>query len=245
MLDIIQNNWQQLLVGQFPQGELGGLALTLILSVLGLLISFPLSIGLAFCRISPFPVIRVPATVLVYVVRGLPLVMLVFWSYFLVPILVGKSVSGFTALLCTLVIYEAAYLSEVVRAGIESVPQGQIEAARSLGLSYRKTMLKVVLPQALYNMVPSLISQFVSLIKETSIGYVISVQEITFSANQINTQLLTRPFEVFAILALTYYSVCFCLTQLAHYAERRITRKRLGFNTKNGSKLNDPVLESQ
>ncbi|OPG72126.1 amino acid ABC transporter permease [Pseudomonas ogarae] len=245
MLEIIQNNWQQLLVGQYPQGTLGGLALTLILSVLGLILAFPLSVVLAFCRISPYSIFRVPATILVYVVRGLPLVMLVFWSYFLVPILVGQSVSGFTALLCTLVIYEAAYLSEVVRAGIESVPHGQVEASRSLGLSYRKTMMKVVLPQALYNMVPSLISQFVSLIKETSIGYVISVQEVTFSANQINTQLLTKPFEVFAILALTYYVVCFCLTQLAHFAERRITRKRLGLNTTRGSKLNDPVLESQ
>jgi polar amino acid transport system permease protein len=244
MFEIIQNNWQQLLVGQFPQGVLGGMALTLILSVSGLLLAFPLSVVLAFCRISPYAVLRVPATVLVYIVRGLPLVMLVFWSYFLVPILVGQNVSGFTALLCTLVIYEAAYLSEVVRAGIESVPRGQIEASRSLGLNYRKTMIKVVLPQALYNMVPSLISQFVSLIKETSIGYVISVQEVTFSANQINTQLLTKPFEVFAILALTYYIVCLCLTQLAHIAERRITRKRLGLNTTSGSKLNDPVLEN-
>lgn len=245
MFEIIANNWQQLLVGQYPQGALGGLALTLILSILGLVIAFPLSVALAFCRISPYKILSVPSTVLVYVVRGLPLVMLVFWSYFLVPVLVGQNVSGFTALICTLVIYEAAYLSEVVRAGIESVPEGQIEAARSLGMSYRKTMIKVVLPQALYNMVPSLISQFVSLIKETSIGYVISVQEMTFSANQINTQLLTKPFEVFAILALTYYILCFCLTQLAKLAERQITRKRLGLNSPKGNKVNDQILESQ
>ncbi|WP_058545159.1 amino acid ABC transporter permease [Pseudomonas fluorescens] len=245
MFEIIANNWQQLLVGQYPQGPLGGLALTMILSVLGLVIAFPLSVVLAFCRISPYKVLNIPATILVYVVRGLPLVMLVFWSYFLVPVLVGQSVSGFTALICTLVIYEAAYLSEVVRAGIQSIPEGQVEAARSLGMSYRKTMLKVVLPQALYNMVPSLISQFVSLVKETSIGYVISVQEITFSANQINTQLLTKPFEVFAILALTYYILCFCLTQLAKWAERRTTQKRLGLRSPKGGEINDQILESQ
>lgn len=245
MFEIIANNWQQLLVGQYPHGALGGLALTLILSLVGLLISFPLSIVLAFCRISPYKIFNIPATVLVYVVRGLPLVMLVFWSYFLVPIMVGQNVSGFTALICTLVIYEAAYLSEVVRAGIQSVPEGQVEAARSLGMSYSKTMIKVVLPQALYNMVPSLIGQFVSLIKETSIGYVISVQEMTFSANQINTQLLTKPFEIFAILAIAYYLLCFSLTQLAHYAERRITLKRLGVKSPKGRKIDDPVLESQ
>ncbi|HDS0916523.1 TPA: amino acid ABC transporter permease [Pseudomonas putida] len=243
MWEIIEVYWQQILVGQYPQGVLGGVALTLILSVLGLLISFPLSVAIALCRVSPWRALRVPATVLVYVVRGLPLVMMIFWSYFLVPLMVGHTVSGFTALLCTLIVYEAAYLSEVVRAGIESLPKGQTEAARSLGLSYWKTMIKVILPQALYNMVPSLISQFISTIKETSLGYVIGVQELTFSANQINTQLLTKPFEVFLILALVYFVVCFCLTQLAQTLEKRITRKRLGVNTASRSKTNDPVLQ--
>lgn len=243
MWEIIEVYWQQILVGQYPQGVLGGVALTLILSVLGLLISFPLSVAIALCRVSPWRALRVPATVLVYVVRGLPLVMMIFWSYFLVPLMVGHTVSGFTALLCTLIVYEAAYLSEVVRAGIESLPKGQTEAARSLGLSYWKTMIKVILPQALYNMVPSLISQFISTIKETSLGYVIGVQELTFSANQINTQLLTKPFEVFLILALVYFVVCFCLTQLAQTLEKRITRKRLGVNTVSRSKTNDPVLQ--
>jgi polar amino acid transport system permease protein len=245
MWEVIEVYWQQILVGQYPQGALGGLVLTLILSVLGLIISFPLSVILALCRVSPFKILRVPATVIVYVVRGLPLVMMIFWSYFLVPLMVGHSISGFTALLCTLIVYEAAYLSEVVRAGIESLPKGQTEAARSLGLSYWKTMIKVILPQALYNMVPSLISQFISTIKETSLGYVIGVQEMTFSANQINTQLLTKPFEVFMILALVYFSVCFCLTQLAQALERRITRKRLGIARSNRSKVNDQVLQSQ
>ncbi|MBV7547370.1 amino acid ABC transporter permease [Pseudomonas sp. PDM26] len=243
MWEVIEVYWQQILVGQYPQGVLGGVALTLILSVLGLLISFPLSVLIALCRISPFKLFRIPATILVYVIRGLPLVMMIFWSYFLVPLMVGHTVSGFTALLCTLIVYEAAYLSEVVRAGIESLPKGQTEAARSLGLSYRKTMLKVILPQALYNMVPSLISQFISTIKETSLGYVIGVQELTFSANQINTQLLTKPFEVFMILALVYFVVCFCLTQLAQTLEKRITRKRLGVSSVNRSEANDPVLQ--
>lgn len=119
------------------------------------------------------------------VVRGVPLIMFIFWVHFFVPLLIGRTVSGFTTILVTLVIYEAAYLAEVVRAGIEGLPKGQTEAARAVGLSYMQTILKVILPQALYSMVPAMISQFVSTIKETSLGYVISVNELTFAANQI------------------------------------------------------------
>lgn len=245
MFDIIRDNWQLLLLGQYPNGPIGGLVLTLLLSIAGLILAFPASILLALARISPWRVFRIPSTIIVYVVRGVPLVMLIFWSYFLVPLLLGHSVSGVTTLLCTLVIYEAAYISEVVRAGIEALPRGQTEAARALGLSYVQTMTKVILPQALYNMIPSIVSQFVSTIKETSLGYVISVQELTYSANQVNTNLLTRPFEVFLILALTYFTVCFCLTQLAHALERRVTRQRTRSTASTRSYANDSVLQSQ
>jgi len=89
-------------------------------------------------------------------------------------------------------------------------------------------MWYVILPQALYNMLPSMLSQFISTIKETTLGYVINVNELTFAANQINNQLLTKPFQVFFILAMTYYVVCFSLTQLALWLERRIAHKRRG-----------------
>lgn len=226
MIDILRDNWLVLLIGQYPNGPIGGLTLTLILSVAGLGLSFPISIALALCRTGSIRWLFGIATVLVYVVRGIPSVMLVFWSYFLVPILIHRNVSGVTTLLSTLVIYEGAYLSEVVRAGLVALPRGQTEAARALGLGYWQTTFSVLLPQALYNMVPSMISQFISTIKETSIGYVISVQELTFTANAVNNNLLTQPFAVFMILALTYFAVCFTLTQVAQWAERRVTRKR-------------------
>lgn len=166
--------------------------------------------------------------VLIYVVRGVPLIMFIFWVYFFVPLLIGRTVSGFTTMLVTLVIYQSAYLAEIVRAGIEGLPSGQAEAARAVGLSYMQTMFKVLLPQALYNMVPAMISQFVSTIKETSLGYVISVNELTFAGNQINNTLLTKPFEVFFLLAAIYFVLCFSLTQLARYLEHRISVKRAG-----------------
>ena len=231
IFEILRDNWLLLLVGQYPNGPLGGIVATLILSVLGIVLAFPLSVLLALARLSPWRLLRVPATVLVYIVRGVPLLMVILWVYFLVPILIGRNVSGFVTMLCTLVIYEAAYLPEVVRAGIEALPKGQMEAARALGHSHLGAMRLVILPQALFNMLPSMLSQFVSTIKETTLGYVINVPELTFAANQINNQLLTKPFEVFFILAVIYYVVCWSLTRAARALERRIEAKRAGLRS--------------
>ncbi|RJF95565.1 amino acid ABC transporter permease [Noviherbaspirillum saxi] len=228
ILSILRDNWTLLLIGQYPNGPLGGLAITLILSAVGLALAFPVSVLLAVARVSPIWILRIPATVIVYVIRGVPLIMFIFWVYFFVPLLIGRTVSGFTTMLVTLVIYQAAYLAEVIRAGIEGLPKGQFEASRALGMSYMQTMAKIVLPQALYNMLPAMVSQFVSTIKETSLGYVISVNELTFAANQINTTLLTKPFPVFFILALIYFVLCFTLTRFARALEKRIAAKRAG-----------------
>lgn len=230
LIDIIRDNWLLLLIGQYPNGPLGGVACTLILSVLGIVLAFPLSVLIALARISRWRLLNWPATALVYVARGVPLLMIILWVYFLVPVLIGRNVSGFTTMVCTLVIYEAAFLAEIVRAGIQALPKGQMEAARALGHSYLGAMWYVILPQALYNMLPSMLSQFVSTIKETTLGYVINVHELTFAASQINNQLLTKPFHVFFILAVTYFIVCWSLTQLAGWLERRIANKRKGPN---------------
>lgn len=232
MFDILRDNWTLLLIGQYPHGPLGGIVLTILLSLSALVIAFPLGILVALARISPFPFLRAPATGLVYMVRGIPLLMVIFWVYFLVPVLTGYPVTGFVTMLCALVIYDSAYLGEIIRAGIEGLPKGQTEASRALGMSYLKTMRAVILPQALYNVVPSMVTQFVSTVKETSLGYIINVQEISFAADQINNRLMTRPFPVYLILALSYFALCYALTQLAQYLERRVTRKRAGVMAK-------------
>jgi polar amino acid transport system permease protein len=225
---IVSENWLLLLVGQYPNGPLGGIAATLTLSVLGITLAFPLSVLIALARLSRFRALRAPATALVYIIRGVPLLMIIFWVYFLFPLLLGANVPGFATMVCTLVIYEAAFLSEVVRAGIQALPPGQMDAARALGHSTPRAMRHIILPQALYNMLPAILSQFISTIKETTLGYVINVPELTFAANQINNRLLTKPFEVFLILALTYYVVCFALASAAAWLERRIATSRLG-----------------
>jgi polar amino acid transport system permease protein len=228
IFEILRDNWLLILIGQYPNGPLGGIACTLILSVLGIALAFPLSVLLALARLSPWPLLSWPATALVYGARGVPLLMVILWVYFLVPLLIGHNVSGFVTMLCTLVLYEGAYLAEVVRAGIEALPKGQMEAARALGHSHLGAMRLVILPQALFNMLPSMLSQFVSTIKETTLGYVINVPELTFAANQINNQLLTKPFQVFFILAVIYFVVCWSLTQAANALERRIEARRAG-----------------
>lgn len=228
LIQIVSDNWLLLLVGQYPNGPLGGLACTLIVSVLGIALAFPLSVLVALARISRFAVFRWPAAALVYGARGIPLLMIILWVYFLVPMLIGRNISGFTTMVVTLVFYEAAFLAEIVRAGIEALPKGQMEAARALGHSYLGAMVFVILPQALYNMLPSMLSQFVSTIKETTLGYVINVHELTFAASQVNNQLLTKPFHVFFILAVIYFIVCWSLTEATEWLERRIATRRQG-----------------
>jgi polar amino acid transport system permease protein len=238
---IIHDYWLLLLIGQYPYGPLGGLANTLILSALSIVLAFPLSILLALARLSKWPFLRWPVTVLVYVTRGVPLLMLILWSYFLVPLLTGADVPSFVTMLTTLVIYQATFLSEVVRAGIVALGQGQMEAAKALGHSYVGAMRFVVLPQALYNMIPSILSTFVSTIKDTTLGYVINVPDLTFAASQVNNQLLTQPFQVFLILAVIYYAICWSLTHAAYRLERRITRRRAGLSGVRPEAVTAPV----
>src|SRR5690606_20968945 len=128
--------------------------------------------------------------------------------------------------------------------GILALPPGQAEAARALGFGRSKTMIFIVLPQAIYNMLPSIVSQFASLIKETSLGYVISVHELTSAANRLNSELLTKPFEVFSILALTYFLVCSFVTFVAHVLERRIANRRKGHSDSTSRVLSDQIYES-
>lgn len=228
MWEILRDNWLLFLVGQYPHGPVGGLAMTLFMASISLLLCLPFAIALALARLSSRRALRLPATAIVHTVRGLPLIMFIFWTYFFSPLVIGRAVGGVETLVIALIVYEAAYLSEIIRAGIEALPKGQVEAATALGLKYWPTTLKVVLPQALHNVLPSMVSQFVSTIKETSLGYVISAHELTFAAAQVNNVLLTQPFEVYAILALTYFALCFALTSVARLVERRMSAQRGG-----------------
>lgn len=226
MFSILHDNGLLLLMGQYPNGPLGGVLCTLLLSLLAVLLAFPVGILLGLARLSPWRWLSWPAACWVYLLRGIPLMMVVFWTYFCVPLLIGQTISGFTTMLCTLVIYESAYIAEIVRGGIQALPSGQYEASRALGMGHMRTLRLVILPQALFNTLPSLVSQLVSIIKDSTLGYVINVPELTYAANQVSNQLLTKPFQVFAIVALSYYLICFSLTWLANRLEAHIAYRR-------------------
>lgn len=225
MLDILQNYSSLFLIGAYPNGPLGGLAMTLTLSVLGLTLSFPIAVLLGLAHMSSFGWLRFIAQWWTRIIRGIPLLLIIFWAYFCVPLIVHAEVSGFTTVVCAIVVYESAFLAQVVRAGLEGLPKGQTEAARSIGLTWMQSMRFVRLPQALLNMVPSIVNQFVSTIKATSLAYVIGVPELTYSAAQVNTMTLTKPLETYLVLAGFYFVLCFCISRCAGLLELRIAGK--------------------
>jgi len=225
MLELVQTYWLYFLVGQYPAGPLGGLALTLLLAASALLLALPVGVALGLARVSPWAALRWPVGTLVTVVRGIPLLMVIFWAYFFLPGVTGHKTEQFSTMLMALVLFDGVYLAEIVRAGIVAMPPGQGESARALGLGYWRTMRLVILPQALRHMLPSLVNQFISTIKETSLGYIIGLTEVSFIAAQINTQVFTKAPQVYALLGLTYFVLCFGLSRVAFVLERRLGRR--------------------
>ena len=225
-LEMVQTYWLYFLVGQYPEGPLGGLVLTLLLASAGLVLAMPVGLALGLARVSPMRWLRWPVTALVYCVRGVPLLMVIFWAYFFLPSVTGVKTGQFSTMLLALELFDGVYLAEIVRAGIQAIPTGQLQAAQALGMSRWQSMRYVVLPQALRYMLPSLVNQFVSTIKETSLGYIIGLAELSQIATQINTMVFIMPMQIYLILGLTYFLLCFGLSRLAFYLERRLATGR-------------------
>jgi len=226
MIELIDTYWLYFLVGQYPEGPLGGLALTVLLSLGALLLAMPLGLLLGVARVSSNRAIRWPTAALVQLVRAVPLLLVVFWVYFFLPAVTGVKTGQAATMLMVLVLFDGIYLAEIVASGIRALPKGQLESARSLGLSYPQALRLVVLPQTLRNGLPSIVSQLVSTIKATSLGYIIGLSEVSFIATQVNTLVFTQAVEVYLILALTYFILCFGLSRLAFLLERRLSSKR-------------------
>lgn len=222
--NVIANNFDYFLIGGYPKGPLGGLAMTVLLAVGGIFGAFWLGLGIGLMRIAKARRLRWPAMVYIEIIRGTPLLMVVFWFYFLAPVLLGKTLPEAQSALIALIVFTSAYIAEIVRAGVEALPKGQMEAARGTGLSHLQAMIHVILPQALFNMIPSFVNQFVSLTKDTSLAFIIGVNELTKAATQVNNRTLTAPTEIFITIALLYFVICFCLTELSRWLEKHINR---------------------
>ncbi|MCF1485151.1 amino acid ABC transporter permease [Agrobacterium vitis] len=226
MIELIEQNWKFFLIGQYPYGPLGGIAGTIWLSILSVCFCFPVGLLLALSQTSSIGWLKQVSSTVSSLIRSIPLVMLIFWVYFLLPKLTGYAITGFTTMLVTLTLFQGAYMGEILKAGIMSLPRGQIEAARSIGLSYSQAQTDVILPQVLYNMAPSIISQLVATIKDTSLGYIIGVQELMYAGSQVNSSVMVKPLQVFAITSAGYFIICFSLSSFTRYLEHRITNRR-------------------
>ncbi len=228
MLAFLDTYGLMLLIGSWPNGPIGGFAGTLILAGLGILGAFPIALLVGIARTCSCKPIWMLASSWVYLFRSVPLIMIIFWAYFLLPTLIGTEIPPFSTALAAIIIYESAFLAEIVRAGLQSLPRGQAEASRAAGLSYTQTLLFIQLPQALSTMIPSLLNQFVSTIKATSIVYIIGVQEATYAAQQVNGLELTNTLRTYLILALFYFLLCALLSHFAKRLEKHLQNKRLG-----------------
>ena len=217
---VITNNFAFLIV----QGLLGigGFAGgTLRLAVPAIILGFILGIFIGLGRLARSPWLRVPATIYVELFRGVPLVMVIFWFWFIIPVLVGQSLPEYSVALTAFIVFEAAYLGEIVRAGIQSVPRGQAEAATATGLSHARIMRYVVLPQALRNMIPALVTQFIVLFKDTSLASIIGYVDLTKAAQIVNNREI-RPFELYLFIAAIYWLCSYGMSRYARSLERRL-----------------------
>lgn len=194
---------------------------TLRLAIPSIVLGFVLGIFIGIARLAPQRWIRVPATLYVEFFRGVPLVMVIFWMWFIMPIVLKTTIPEFGVALTAFVVFEAAYLGEIVRAGIQSVPRGQVEAGTALGLTSAQGMRFVILPQALKNMIPSLVTQFIVLFKDTSLASIIGFMDLTKAAQVVNNREI-RPFPIYLFIAVVYWVCTYSMSRYARYLEKRI-----------------------
>uniref|UniRef100_B8HLA3 Polar amino acid ABC transporter, inner membrane subunit n=1 Tax=Cyanothece sp. (strain PCC 7425 / ATCC 29141) TaxID=395961 RepID=B8HLA3_CYAP4 len=198
-----------------------GLLLTLLLSAVSIVLAFPLGVLLALGRQSSLPLLRGFSTTYIEILRGLPLIGVLFMAQVMLPLVLPADLrlDRLLRAIAGLVLFNAAYLAENVRGGLQSVPRGQIEAAQALGFNIPLTLLLIVLPQALRTVIPAIVGQFISLIKDTSLLSLFALLELTGIARSIlaQPQFLGHYTEVYLFIGLIYWFFCFTLS---HYSRR-------------------------
>jgi glutamate/aspartate transport system permease protein len=197
-----------------------GMEVTLLLTLFGVGGGLALGAVLAVLRLSRAKPLALLAAGYVTFFRSIPILLGIFWFYFLVPLWLGRPVGGFYAALIGFVLFEAAYFCEIIRAGIQSVRRGQILAGLASGLTYRQTMRTIVLPQALRNMLPVLLTQSINLFKGTSLVYVVGVRDFLTAADIIGTR-DNQIIEMYCFVAVVYFLLCFAASLLAGRLQRR------------------------
>ncbi|MFJ5623680.1 amino acid ABC transporter permease [Peribacillus loiseleuriae] len=200
---------------------LNGFWLTLKMALIAIILSFILGGFVGTLRFAKIPVLSQILAMIVEIIRNLPLLLLIFFTFFALPE-IGIKFKEVPAAIIALTIFEAAMISEIIRSGLTSIDKGQMEAARSSGLSYFQALWHIILPQALRRMVPPTVSQFISLLKDTSLAVVISVPELTHHAQIVYGQKSTYLVPILLFVALMYFVVNYTLSVLS----RRLEVKR-------------------
>lgn len=186
---------------------LEGMGLTLLLTLFAIVGGLALGVVLALCRLSPYRPLSFIAGTYVNFFRSMPLILVIFWFYFMVPLVVGRPVGGFYSVLVAFIMFEAAYYCEIMRAGIQSVRTGQVYAGQALGLSYAQNMRYVVLPQAFRAMMPILLTQAIILFQDTSLVYVVGLRDFLVAADIVANR-DNRLMEMYLTVALVYFALC-------------------------------------
>jgi glutamate/aspartate transport system permease protein len=177
---------------------------------------------LALMRLSGHAWLMMPAAAYVNTMRSIPLVMVILWFFLLIPLLTGRPLGAEMSALITFTLFEAAYYSEIMRAGIQSIPRGQIAAGYALGMTYAQTMRLVVLPQAFRNMLPVLLTQTIILFQDTSLVYAIGAYDLLKGFELVGKN-FNRPVETYLVAALIYFVISFSLSTLVKRLQARIS----------------------
>ena len=212
-----------------PTDRWGGLPLTIMLATLSIVFAFPISVLVALGRRSKLPAIKTFCVIYVELIRGVPLISVLFMASFMFPLFMppGVSIDVLLRVLVGITLFAAAYMAEIVRGGLQAIPKGQQEAADTLGLTYWQAQRKIILPQALALVVPGIMNNFISIFKDTSLVTIVSLYELTGAMGlALNSDADWRPFKVEAYLfiAAIYFTFCFAMSRYSLWIEKQLNR---------------------
>ena len=215
-LDLSFYNWA-LFTNYIQKGLIFSIQLTVIATIGGILVGTIL----ALMRLSGKPWLVLPATAYVNTMRSIPLVMVILWFFLLIPLIIGKPIGVNLSAIITFIAFEAAFFSEIVRAGIQSIPKGQVYAGQALGMTYSQNMRLVVLPQAFRNMIPVFMTQTIILFQDTSLVYAIGAYDL-LKGFEIAGKNFGRPIETYLLAAVTYFLICFKLSRIVKRIQEKV-----------------------
>ena len=205
------------LVSYVSKGLWFSVQLTLVAMIGGIV----LGTLLALMRLSGRKWLETPAAAYVNVMRSIPLVMVILWFFLLIPLLIGQPLGAEASAVITFTLFEAAYYAEIMRAGIQSIPRGQVHAGYAVGMNYRQTMQLIVLPQAFRNMLPVLMTQTIILFQDTSLVYAIGAYDL-LKGFEIAGKNFNRPVETYLVATVVYFAICFSLSMLVKRLQKKI-----------------------